>query len=49
MTLVIGIVVTGAMPSAAEWTGAALTTLGLVTAIGLIRLLSTRTPTLAKG
>ena len=49
VTLVIGIVVTGAMPSAAEWTGAALATLGLVTAIGLIRPRFTRTSTLVKG
>lgn len=49
VTLVIGIVVTGAMPSATEWTGAALETLGLLTAIGFIRPLFTRTPTLAKG
>lgn len=36
-TLMLGVAVTGAMPSAAEWIGAGLATLGLVTAIGLVR------------
>lgn len=36
-TLIIGTVLTGAMPTAFEWIGAGLATLGLVTAIGLIR------------
>ncbi len=56
MTLAIGSVVTGAMPGVAEWIGAGLATLGLVTAIGLIRpfIPSTRTqarrqPAPAKG
>lgn len=51
VTLIIGGVVTGTKPSTAEWTGAALATLGLVTAIGLIRprFTRTRTSTLAKG
>ena len=40
-TLTMGFLLTGAMPSAAEWIGAALATLGLVTAIGLIRPLFT--------
>lgn len=50
-TLIVGVVITGAMPSAAEWIGAGLATLGLATAIGLIRSLitSTRTPTPARG
>jgi drug/metabolite transporter (DMT)-like permease len=50
-TLILGVVLTGAMPSGAEWTGAALATLGLVTAIGLIRPLFTPnvTPTPAIG
>lgn len=36
-TLIVGTVLTGAMPTPAEWTGAGLATLGLVIAIGLIR------------
>ncbi len=50
-TPVMGVILTGAMPSAAEWIGAGLATLGLVTAIGLIRPLftSTRLPTLSQG
>ncbi len=40
-TLVVGIVVTGAVPTVPEWTGAGLATLGLVTAIGLFRPLFT--------
>lgn len=36
-TLVVGTIVTGAMPTRFEWTGAALATLGLVIAIGLFR------------
>lgn len=47
-TLVVGTIVTGAMPTLFEWTGAGLATLGLVTAIGLLRPLfspsSTQTP-----
>ena len=42
-TLMVGTVVTGAMPTASEWTGAALATLGLVTAIGLLRPIFTPT------
>ena len=50
-TLIVGTVLTGAMPTVFEWTGAALATLGLMTAIGLIRSLftPTRTLILAKG
>lgn len=50
-TLIVGIAVTGAMPSFYEWTGAALASLGLVTAIGLVRPLFTPTRPLvpAKG
>ena len=50
-TLMVGTVLTGAMPTAFEWTGAALATLGLVTAIGLLRPISTPTRQLilAKG
>lgn len=40
-TLIVGMTVTGAMPSFYEWTGAALASLGLVTAIGLVRPLFT--------
>ena len=50
-TLIVGTVLIGAMPTVFEWTGAALATLGLMTAIGLIRSLfrPTRTLILAKG
>ena len=50
-TLIVGTVLTGAMPTPFEWTGAALATFGLVTAIGLVRPLftPTRTLILAKG
>jgi drug/metabolite transporter (DMT)-like permease len=50
-TLILGVFVTGAMPSGPEWIGAVLATLGLVTAIGLIRPLftSTRTATSVRG
>lgn len=50
-TLIVGTVLTGAMPTVFEWTGAALATLGLVTAIGLVRPIftPTRTLILAKG
>lgn len=50
-TLLIGAIAMGDVPSAAEWTGAGLATLGLVTAIGLIRPLVTftRLPAPAKG
>lgn len=36
-TLIIGTILTKAMPTPFEWTGAALATLGLITAIGLVR------------
>lgn len=50
-TLMLGVAITGAMPSRVEWIGAGLATLGLVTAIGLVRSLftPTRIPTPAKG
>lgn len=50
-TLFVGTVLIGAMPTGFEWTGAALATFGLVTAIGLVRPLFTPTRTLipAKG
>ena len=50
-TLIVGTILIGAMPTVFEWTGAALATLGLMTAIGLIRSLftPTRTLILAKG
>lgn len=50
-TLMLGVAITGAMPGGAEWIGAGLATLGLVTAIGLVRPLFTpaRIPTPAKG
>jgi drug/metabolite transporter (DMT)-like permease len=50
-TLIVGTVVTGAMPTVSEGTGAALATLGLMTAIGLVRPIftPTRQRILAKG
>ncbi len=50
-TLIVGTVVTGDMPAVSEWTGAALATLGLVTAIDLLRPIftPTRPLILAKG
>lgn len=36
-TLIVGVTLTGAMPSFYEWTGAALASLGLATAIGMVR------------
>lgn len=46
-TLIVGTTVTGAMSMVFEWIGAALATLGLVTAIGLINPLFTSTRMLA--
>lgn len=53
-TLFVGVVITGAMPTPFEWTGAALATFGLLTAIGLVRplfarLFLTRKPTPVEG
>ncbi len=50
-TLIVGTVLTGVMPTMFEWTGAALATLGLMTAIGLLRPIFTpvRPLILAKG
>lgn len=48
-TLIVGVVVTGAMPTPFEWTGAALATFGLLTAIGLVRPLFTPKSTPVEG
>lgn len=45
-TLFVGIVVSGTVPTPFEWIGAALASFGLLTAIGLVRPIFTRTPTL---
>jgi drug/metabolite transporter (DMT)-like permease len=36
-TLIVGVPVTGEVPSGAEWLGGALATLGLVVAMGVVR------------
>lgn len=46
VTLIVGTVLTGATPTPFEWTEAGLATLGLMTAIGLVRPLFTPTRTL---
>lgn len=50
-TLVVGVIATGAVPTPFEWSGAGLATLGLLAAIGLVRLpfTSPRLPTPAQG
>lgn len=48
-TLLVGVVITGATPTPFEWTGAALATFGLLTAIGLVRPLLNRNLTPVEG